>query len=173
MNNLGRFLGLALLIGGILVGIIITVLMFTYRSEGRLSAGGMVLGLALGYIVLVLPQFAIGALLVWKGGADEQKADQAAEQRQLLNIVKTQGQIPMSDLVIEMGSSYNNVKSTVYQLVGMGLFTGYINWDEGMLYSEQAINLRELTRCRYCNGELELAGQGVIRCPYCGTEYFL
>ena len=173
MNNLGRFLGIALIIGGLIVGIIITVLMTTYRAEGRLSAGGMVLGLALGYIVLVLPQLGIGALLIWKGGADAQAAEHAQAQRQLLNIVQTHGQIGMNDLVIEMGSTYNRVKEILYQLVGMGLFTGYINWDEGMLYSQQAIQLRELTQCHHCSGQLELAGHGVIRCPYCGTEYFL
>ena len=27
--------------------------------------------------------------------------------------------------------------------------------------------------CEVCGGQLELAGPGVIRCPYCGTEYFL
>ena len=173
MNNLGRFLGIALIIGGILVGIIITVLMTTYRAEGRLSAGGMVLGLALGYIVLVLPQLGIGALLIWKGGADAKTAVNAQEQRQLLNIVQTHGQVAISEVVIKMNSNVNHVQSLLYQLVGMGLYTGYINWDEGMLYSEQALNLRELTHCQHCNGQLELAGHGVIRCPFCGTEYFL
>ncbi len=173
MQNLGRFLGIALIIGGILVGIIIAVLMTTYRAEGRLTAGGMVLGLALGIIVLVLPQLGIGALLIWKGGADAKVTAQAQQQRQLLDIVQAHGQIPISDVVIEMGSHVQEVQSILYQLVGMGLFTGYINWDEGMLYSEQAVNLRELTHCHHCNGQLELAGHGVIRCPYCGTEYFL
>ena len=173
MNNLGRFLGMALIIGGVIVGIIITVLMTTYRAEGRLSAGGMVLGLALGFIVLVLPQFFIGALLIWKGGGEQEATQKAQAQRALLNIVQSHGQIAISDLVIEMNSSRNEVQNILYQLVGMGLFTGYINWDEGMLYSQQAINLRELTHCQHCNGQLELAGHGVIQCPYCGTEYFL
>ncbi len=173
MQNLGRFLGIALIVGGILVGIIIAVLMTTYRAEGRLSAGGMVLGMALGFIVLVLPQFVIGALLIWKGGADTKVTAQAQQQRQLLDIIQAHGQIPISDVVIEMGSNVEQVKSNLYQLVGMGLFTGYINWDEGMLYSAQAVNLRELTHCHHCNGQLELAGHGVIRCPFCGTEYFL
>jgi len=48
-----------------------------------------------------------------------------------------------------------------------------VNWDEGMLYSEQASELRERSTCAVCGGQLELAGQGVIRCPYCSTEYFL
>jgi tRNA(Ile2) C34 agmatinyltransferase TiaS len=61
----------------------------------------------------------------------------------------------------------------LHELVGMGLFAGYVNWDEGMLYSRQASELRQLSQCENCGGQLELAGKGVIRCPYCGTEYFL
>jgi tRNA(Ile2) C34 agmatinyltransferase TiaS len=112
-------------------------------------------------------------LLIWKGGADAKTAVHAQEQRQLLNIVQAHGQIAISEVVIEMDSTVDNVQSILYQLVGMGLYTGYINWDEGMLYSAQATNLRELTHCQHCNGQLKLAGHGIIRCPYCGTEYFL
>ncbi|HID51752.1 MAG TPA: Lrp/AsnC family transcriptional regulator [Anaerolineae bacterium] len=170
---MGRILGILLIIGGFLVGIIITALMFTYRSEGRLSAGAMVLGLALGFIVLVLPQWGIGAFFLWKGQKDVKIEAQQQQQRKLLNIVQTQGQIPISDLAIELGVSRNEVQDMLYQLVGMGIFTGYVNWDEGMLYSQQAKELRAMTKCQVCGGELELGGHGIIRCPYCGTEYFL
>ncbi len=170
---MGRILGILLIIGGFLVGIIITVLMFTYRSEGRLSAGAMVLGVALGFIVLVLPQWGIGAFLLWKGQKDVKIEARQQQQRKLLNIVQTQGQIPLSDLAIELSVSRNEVQNMLYQLVGMGIFTGYVNWDEGMLYSQQAKELRNLTNCLVCGGELELGGHGIIRCPYCGAEYFL
>lgn len=170
---MGRILGIILIIGGIIVGIIIISLMGVYRSEGSLSGGAAVLGSAIGFIVLVLPQWGIGGFLLWKGGREADTAVQANKQRQLLNMVKTRGQIAISDLVIEMQSSQDEVNQMLHELVGMGLFSGYVNWDEGMLYSEQASALRELTNCLNCNGELELAGKGVIRCPYCGTEYFL
>lgn len=52
-------------------------------------------------------------------------------------------------------------------------FSGYINWDEGILYSAEAAALREAGRCPNCGGALALAGRGVIRCPHCGTEIFL
>ena len=170
---MGRTLGLILIAGGIIVGIIVTVLMVVYRGEGRLTAGGMALGITLGFLVLVLPQLGFGAYLFWKGGQDTAVAARAQEQRQLLDMVKARGQIAISDLVIELNSSRDQVQQHLYQLVGMGLFSGYINWDEGMLYSRQANDLHQLSNCEHCNGELELAGKGIIRCPFCGTEYFL
>jgi hypothetical protein len=58
-------------------------------------------------------------------------------------------------------------------LVGLGVFTGYINWDDGVLFSAQASQLRDLTQCKKCGGAVKLVGKGVVKCPYCGTEYFL
>ncbi|MFQ5401358.1 MAG: hypothetical protein ACE5E7_17390 [Anaerolineae bacterium] len=170
---MGRTIGIILIAGGIIVGIIITALMAVYRSEGSLSAGAATLGMVIGIAVLVLPQLGMGAFLLWRGGQEADAATQANKQRQLLNIVKTRGQIAIADLVIEMKSTRDDVVQMLHELVGMGLYSGYINWDEGMLYSRQASELRQLSNCLNCNGELELAGTGVIRCPYCGSEYFL
>ena len=170
---MGRTLGFILIAGGIIVGIIITALMIVYRNEGSLTAGAATLGITIGVLVLVLPQLGLGTYMLWKGGREAAVTARAGKQRELLNIVKTRGQVAISDLVIEMNSTREEVQAMLHQLVGMGLFSGYVVWDEGMLYSEQASELRQLERCRNCNGELELAGKGVIRCPYCGTEYFL
>jgi DNA-directed RNA polymerase subunit RPC12/RpoP len=170
---MGRTLGLILIAGGIGVGIIIGVLMGVYAREGSLTGGAATLGFLLGFLVLVLPQLGFGAYLFWKGGQEAAVAAQANRQRKLLNIVKSRGQVPISDLAIEMQASRDDVHDMVHELVGMGLYSGYVNWDEGVLYSREASQLRNLTRCEHCSGELQLAGKGVIRCPYCGTEYFL
>ena len=74
---------------------------------------------------------------------------------------------------VELQVPRDEVKNWIYRLVGLGVFTGYINWDDGVLYSAQASKLRELTNCKKCGGEVKLVGKGVVKCPYCGTEYFL
>lgn len=170
---MGRILGAILIAGGIIVGIIVVVLMRVYQNEGSLTAGAATLGTAVLLIALSLPQLGFGGFLLWKGGQETAVSAQANQQRQLLNIVKSRGQVAISDLVIEMKSTQDTVQQMIHQLVGMGLFSGYVNWQEGMLYSQQAQDLRQLSHCRHCNGQLELAGKGVIRCPFCGTEYFL
>ncbi|MCP4418587.1 MAG: hypothetical protein GY805_18360, partial [Chloroflexi bacterium] len=90
---MGKTIGLILIAGGIIVGIIITVLMLVYKSEGQLTASGTAFGIVLGFLVLVLPQLGFGVFLFWKGGQDTAVAARAQEQRQLLDIIKTQGQI--------------------------------------------------------------------------------
>jgi hypothetical protein len=169
---MGRTLGIILIVGGIAVFIILALLMGVFSGEVTSRSGAM-LGMAIGTIVLVLPMIGVGAFFVWKGGREAVAAAEADKQRQLLNMVKTRGQVAISDLVIELKSSRDEVNEMLGQLVGMGLFSGYVNWDEGMLYSRQASELRQLSNCENCGGELELAGKGIIRCPYCGTEYYL
>jgi len=87
-------------------------------------------------------------------------------------MVQAQGQVKISDVALELDASRDQVKEWVYDLVHKGLFAGYINWDEGTLYSRDAAQLRG-DKCPSCGGELELAGKGVVRCPYCGAEIFL
>jgi len=95
------------------------------------------------------------------------------QQRQLLDIVKSRGQVTVSDMAVEMTVPADVVKDLVYQLVGLQVFSGYINWNEGVLYSSDASKLRELSKCKNCGGDIVLAGKGVVVCKFCGTEYFL
>lgn len=170
---MGRTLGIILLIGGTLVAIVLGVLMMTYSREGSLTSGAAVLGFTLGFLVLVLPQWGFGAYLLWQGNQDAAVAATAEKQRELLDIIKSRGQVDIGDVAIEMQVPKDEVHEMLHQLVGMGLYSGYINWDEGMLYSQEASQIRELTKCYHCGGEVKFAGKGVLRCPYCGTEYFL
>ena len=171
---MGRNLGYILIGVGVVAAVLIAAVMFvpaTGENASR-SMDEAVLGFALFSVVWIIP-LAAGIFMLYKGGQEAVVAERAAQQRKLLNIVKTQGQAPVSDIAIEMNATREEVQNLLYDLVGRGLFSGYVNWDEGMLYSEQASELRERSTCAVCGGQLELAGQGVIRCPYCSTEYFL
>jgi hypothetical protein len=94
-------------------------------------------------------------------------------QTRLAAIVTARGQIHMDDLAHELSAPRELTRTWMYELVKRGEFTGYINWDEGVLYSKEARRLTEAGRCPNCNGELSLAGKGVIRCRYCSSEIFL
>ena len=169
---MGRTIGIILIAIGVIGCIILTALMGSYVMDDALSNSAAILGFALGAAILIIP-LAGGVFMLWKGQQEVAAGAQAQKQRQLLNMVKTRGQVAISDLAIEMNSSRDEVQNMLHDLVGKGLFSGYVNWDEGTLYSRQASELRERNTCEVCGGQLELAGHGVIRCPYCGTEYFL
>lgn len=167
---MGRTLGLILLVAAAVVLVVGGLIMFS--GEGRSFEASM-----LGFGIIVVPLTLIlggfGFYLYRAGQREAVQMARVTQQRELLNMIQTRGQVAISDVVIEMNSTRDQVKQWVHDLVGKGLYSGYINWDEGVLYSEQASQLRELTACRNCGGQLQLAGKGVVTCPYCGTEYFL
>jgi DNA-directed RNA polymerase subunit RPC12/RpoP len=86
-------------------------------------------------------------------------------------MVLARGQVRVAEVALELNATRDQVKDYIYDLVGKGLFTGYINWNDGVLYAKEASEMRR--KCPNCGGELELAGKGVFECPYCGTEIFL
>jgi hypothetical protein len=94
-------------------------------------------------------------------------------QSRLASIVLARGQIRLDDLERELSAPHDLVRTWIYELVRHGEFTGYVNWDERLLYSAEAQRLTAAGRCPNCNGELSLAGKGVIRCRYCSSEIFL
>jgi hypothetical protein len=94
-------------------------------------------------------------------------------QTRLAAIVTARGQIRMDELAHELRAPGDLTRTWMYELVKRGEFSGYINWDEDVLYSKEAHYLTEAGRCPHCNGELSLAGKGIIRCRYCSSEIFL
>ena len=94
------------------------------------------------------------------------------KEKRILNMVQTQGQIKVAEVALEMRLTLDQVKAYIYDLVGKGLLSGYINWDDGILYARDAKEM-QTTKCPNCGGEREVVGKGVVKCPYCGTELFL
>jgi uncharacterized membrane protein/DNA-directed RNA polymerase subunit RPC12/RpoP len=172
LGKSGRLIGIIL----ICVGIIACIALSAVFSSAVLdtesgTTGGLVLGLGIA-VAVSLPFLVAGIYLVIRGRAEEAEMADVGRQRRILDMVKTRGQVDISDLVFELKSTSDQVRDDVYKLVGMGLFTGYVNWDEGMLYTREASQLTG-HKCPNCGGEQEFAGKGVITCRYCGTDVFL
>lgn len=170
--NSGRIIGILLIIAGIALGLIGVGWLVASVVSGNLQVTGAVLGGALLALPILL-LLGAGIFLLARSGREELVDAEREVLRRILDMVSSKGQVPISDLVIELKSSRDRVQNQVHALVGMGVFSGYVNWDEGVLYSSEAAGLRELERCKHCGGELKLVGKGVISCPWCGTEYFL
>ena len=123
--------------------------------------------------VVVAPLAGGGIIAIMRGGKEADEQAQADQQRKILDMVKTRGEVSMSDVIVELQSDLPSVQDMLYKLVGMGVFSGYINWDEGTLFSAEASDLHAISNCKNCGGDVDFAGKGVQQCPFCGTEYFL
>lgn len=173
MGGSGRVIGLILIIAGIVIGAGAAVWLLTGMSEGNLKGSGAALGFVLIFGVVVLPLLGGGVYLIIQGRSEARELADIHEQQKLLAIVETQGQVKISDLVLEMKSTKDGVVDDIHALVGRGLFSGYIDWQGGTLYSVDASKLNGRQTCPNCGGKLEIAGKGIIKCPYCGAEIFV
>jgi isopentenyl diphosphate isomerase/L-lactate dehydrogenase-like FMN-dependent dehydrogenase len=159
-----------LVVLGIIVGLIAVAWLF---SNEDLDTPAQVLGLGIALVVLVAPMVGGGIYLTAFGQQEAGKQAEAETQRRLLNIVKTQGEVRIEDVALEMQLSRDEIKEMLYHLVGLGVYSGYVKWDEGKLVSSEASQLRELKQCPNCGGDIELTGKGIAECRYCGTEFYL
>ncbi|MCZ7544053.1 MAG: BlaI/MecI/CopY family transcriptional regulator [Anaerolineae bacterium] len=170
----GRLIGIILLVAGVLlvVGVVAWGLVNMGGESPALEPGGFVLLLILSGVVAV-PLIGGGVFMLRQGAKEEVEVEEAAKQRKILDMVVTQGQVSVNDIVIELQSDTETVQNMVRRLVGMGVLSGYVNWEKGVLYSQDAAALRDLKQCKNCGGDIKLTGKGVVSCPWCGTEYFL
>jgi len=169
----GRVIGLVLVGAGIVLGIAITAWIMFGVNEGNLRGSGAALGLTLLLGLIVLPLVGGGAFLFIRGNAEARELADINQQRKLLDMVKTRGQLNIDDAVLELNTTRDKVQDDLHALVGRGLFSGYVDWEKGTLYSVDAKELSNRSTCPNCGGQLELAGKGLIKCPYCGAEIFI
>jgi len=172
VRSRGQLIGTMLIIAGLVVALSCSLWAITARGEETgLRSSGLTLALA-GAAILAMPFVGVGIYLFVKGQQEAAQLAEVRKERDVLDMVQTRGQVRVADIALELGITLDQVRAYIHDLVGKGLFSGYINWDEGLLYSRDAAQLRGNT-CPNCGGELELAGKGVVRCPYCGAEIFL
>lgn len=171
MVGQGRTVGIIMIAVGTIIGVAIGLWLLAGLTEGTLRASGFALGFV-GILVLALPLFGVGAFLFVRGQAEAREFAEVEKERQILNMVQTQGKLRVADVALEMNLTRDQVKNYIYDLVGKGLFTGYINWDDGVLYARQASEMRT-NKCPNCGATRELVGKGIVRCEYCGSELFL
>jgi DNA-directed RNA polymerase subunit RPC12/RpoP len=172
MVGSGKIVGVGLMIGSIVLLIAFGGWVVTAFGASETTGGGMALGILLVLIVLA-PIFGIGFYLLRKGTSEQAQFAVVQQQKKLLNIVLTQGQVTINELVAELQTPRDAVEDMIRDVVGKQLFSGAINWDKGILYSVESQQLTEGRKCPNCGGELIFAGKGVIACPYCGSEVFL
>lgn len=172
MRSSARPIGILMAIGGLIVLVGILAWGLVGLSNDDFETTGFILLVIVASIVL-LPIILGGVFMIMKGGAELKDLARIDKQRSLLNIVQTRGQIQISDLVLELQSSRDEVEANLEELVGRGLFSGYVDWKKGMLYSVEASKMREMQVCPNCGGQMQMAGKGKISCPYCGADVFL
>ncbi len=173
MPGQGRTIGIILIAVALIACLVATALLLAQVSSKETTVTGAILGILIVTVVFVLPLGGGGIYLLTRGQQEKIQYVEVEKQKKLLNMVLAQGKVTLSDVALELDAPRERVENMVRDLVGKNLFSGAINWKDGVLYSRQAAQMKADHKCPNCAGQLELAGKGVIKCPYCGAEVFL
>ena len=168
MRGGGKTVGLAIM--GITV--VLFVAWTAAVAASGTTGGGLILGLFLALVVCA-PLLGIGFYLWRKGQQEEGEFAQVAREKKILNMVLTQGQVSVQEIIVELQLPRATVEEMIRNLVGKQLFSGAINWEQGLLFSVDSQKLTDGRSCPNCGGEVELAGKGLAQCAWCGSEIFL
>jgi len=171
MVGSGKTAGMLMIGGAAAIEGLAVLWLAVNMAGGQLQAGGAALGLGCAQ-ALALPLAGIGIFLLVKGRQESAEFAAVEKQRAMLNMVQTQGRVKVADMALQLHMTRDAVQANLYDLVGKGLFTGYVNWNDGVLVSRTAGDMKS-TQCPNCGGEREVVGQGVVKCPYCGSELFV
>jgi len=173
----GRLVGTVLLAVALVALLIGGAYLLTMALQGQAGEGTTITGALLGFFILVviavLPLGGAGIYLMSRGRQETAEYADVAKEKKILNMVLAQGKVNLSEVALEMQTPRKQVEDYVRDLVGKNLFSGAINWQDGVLYSRQASQMKADHKCPNCGGTLELAGKDVIKCPFCGAEVFL
>ncbi len=173
MPGQGRIIGIILIVVALIACLVAAALLLTQVSQGETTISGAILGLLIAAMVFVLPLGGGGLYLLTKGRQESAEYAEVAKQKKILNMVLAQGKVTLSEVALELNAPMDQVHDMVRDLVGKNLFSGAINWQDGVLWSKQASQMKADRKCPNCGGQVELAGKGVIKCPFCGSEVFL
>ena len=168
----GKMVGIILALAGLGIALVGILFLGSGLAAGKADLTATILGFALLFIFLVLPLVGIGGFLALRGQQETAAMAEVEKEKKILNMVSVQGKVNLSTLALELKATLDQVKNWIYDLVGKGLFTGYIDWKSGTLFAKDAASM-QTNKCPNCGGVRELVGKGVVKCPYCGAELFL
>ncbi len=173
---MGRTVGIILIAAGLLICAVVSLFLgvgaFAAGEGPGLSRAGAILGIALFGVAPLLILGGVGAYMLVQGNKEATEMADVQKKERLLGMIQAAGKVPIANAAVELKMTRDQVKYAILDLVNQGLFSGYINWQEGIFYSKDLAQV-ETTKCPNCGGEREVVGKGIVKCPYCGVEIFL
>ncbi len=173
---MGRTIGVILIVAGLgicgIVSLFLGVGAFAAGEGPSVSRAGAILGIALFGVAPLLVLGGVGVFMFIRGGQEAAEMADVQKKQRLLGMIQSAGKVSIGNVAIEMKMTQQQVKDAIFDLVNQGLFSGYINWQEGYFYAKD-ISQVQTTKCPNCGGQRELVGKGIVKCPYCGVELFL
>lgn len=172
MIGAGRTIGIILIAVGLGICGVVTLFIGSGVTTNAVGTPGAVLGIGLFGVLPLLLLGGVGAYLFVKGGSEAKEMEGVRKKERLLGMIQAQGQVSVGSAAIELKMTRDEIKTSIYELVEQGLFSGYIDWSKQIFYSQDAAKVGT-NKCPNCGGVREFVGKGIVKCPYCGVDLFI
>lgn len=154
------------------IGFVLTViasLALSYLTSDTMS----LLISAVIIFLLIAPLFGFGIYRYAKSTQEERTslAEEMEKPRQLLDILKEKGQADIRFLSDELHSNPEEIKAMIADLTALQLFSGIVNWEDGLIAMVDPDLLQLIDICKNCQNPIEIKEATVTICTHCGTEY--
>ncbi len=169
---MGKTIGIILIIAGIAVCSVASLFIGSGIASNQVQTSGAILGIGLFGVIPLLILGGVGAFLFISGSREAAEIVDVQKKERLLGMIQSAGKVSLGSVAIEMKMTQQQVKDAIFELVNQGLFSGFINWQEGIFYSKDSANVGS-NKCPNCGGIREIVGKGLVKCPYCGVELFI
>lgn len=165
-----RVLGTSL----IFIGFVIAFLAGLSLATANLTAGTLLLGIAVGLVVLV-PVVGFGIYL----RAQQQHIEAAHapvstmfQQRLMMDALREQRQTTFGTLGHGLEITPQAVAELIRSLIGLRVFSGYVHWQQEIVGLLDADQQAALTACLICGERISLYRDTVMVCSRCAAEYY-
>lgn len=169
---MGKIIGIILIVAGLAWCGLVSAFIYSGSSGGQVGNSGAILGIGLFGVVPLLVLGGAGVFMFISGSREALETASVQTKERLLGMIQAAGKISLGSAVIEMKMTQQQVKDAIFELTNQGLFSGFINWQEGIFYGKDAANVGS-NKCPNCGGIREVVGKGLVKCPYCGVELFV
>lgn len=168
---MNRILGVVLTVLGLLGALMIGLLLATGVMAGQATLESA-LSTAILAFVPIMGSVLLGTYLFGRPTPEAEPYQFMAEQRSLLDMLKREGRVSISAAAAELKVTRDEMREIVIQLVSLNVFSGYVNWEQGIIVLTESARLRSSGHCQECEKLLDFSADRVV-CDYCATEYFL
>ena len=169
---MGKIIGIVLIVAGLAWCGLVSLFVYSGSSGGQVGNSGAILGIGLFGVVPLLVLGGAGIFMFISGSREAAEMVGVHKKERLLGMIQAAGKISLGSAAIEMKMTQQQVKDAIIELTNQGLFSGFINWQEGIFYGKDAANVGS-NKCPNCGGIREVVGKGLVKCPYCGVELFV
>ncbi len=169
---MGKTVGIILIVAGVAICGVASLLVGSGIASNQVQTSGAILGIGMFGVIPLLILGGAGIFLFVSGSREAAEMVDVQKKERLLGLIQAEGKVSVANAAVEMKMTRDQVKDAILELVNQGLFSGYINWQEGMFYSKDAAKVGS-NKCPNCGGVRELVGKGIVKCPYCGVELFI